>query len=272
MNLKPILIILIFIIISTYGIWGHLIFPEDQKVSESIPKTQVEEPTPVFPSKNAIALIPDIITETDKSTFKSLRYMGQKNREVYDRRAESFITVKAFLYHAVFEDGRITEVRVNPEFEDKESARKEAEKYAKILGQLPSILRRDIQTMDIHKGKESFGGGNFNVLVYTDSADDWEKQDLLEEVFIHEAGHAAMDMFYKETDDWIESQKADGRFISSYAEENPEREDLAESLMFYLAVRYRADRISPELRDSILAAIPNRIKFFDSLNLDMYPY
>ena len=51
----------------------------------------------------------------------------------------------------------------------------------------------------------------------------------------------------------------------------PEREDLAESYLPYFAVRYRRERISQDLTDTILKTIPHRIKYFDDLKLDMHP-
>jgi hypothetical protein len=55
------------------------------------------------------------------------------------------------------------------------------------------------------------------------------------------------------------------------ARKNPQREDVAESFLCYLAVRYRPDRISEADADKILGTIPNRIAYFDVLPLDMYP-
>jgi hypothetical protein len=67
------------------------------------------------------------------------------------------------------------------------------------------------------------------------------------------------------------AQKSDNQFISTYAKDNPTREDIAESYLPYFAVRYRSDRISKSLVRKITQSIPNRIKYFDSLSLDMYP-
>jgi len=49
------------------------------------------------------------------------------------------------------------------------------------------------------------------------------------------------------------------------------REDIAESFLPYLAVRYRSDRISHALADRISEAMPNRIAYFDGIGLAMYP-
>jgi hypothetical protein len=56
-----------------------------------------------------------------------------------------------------------------------------------------------------------------------------------------------------------------------YARDNPAREDVAESVLAWLAVRYRASRITPSLAATIERAIPNRIAYFDSLNLEILP-
>ena len=52
---------------------------------------------------------------------------------------------------------------------------------------------------------------------------------------------------------------------------NPISEDVAESILSWIAVRYRLDRISNEDAETILKTIPNRLKLFDEQNFDMYP-
>ena len=68
------------------------------------------------------------------------------------------------------------------------------------------------------------------------------------------------------------SQEADGVFISDYARDHPDREDIAESILMYFAVRYHPRRLSPEDRWAILTAIPNRLAYFEEQGLDMSPY
>ena len=59
--------------------------------------------------------------------------------------------------------------------------------------------------------------------------------------------------------------------ISKYAKKYPKREDVAESIVPWIAVRYRLDRISNVDAETILKTIPNRLKFFDEQNFDMHP-
>ena len=62
---------------------------------------------------------------------------------------------------------------------------------------------------------------------------------------------------YKEYSNWI-TKKFDG-------------EDVAESILPWIAVRYRLDRISNKDAEIVLKTIPNRLNFFDEQNFDMYP-
>ena len=57
--------------------------------------------------------------------------------------------------------------------------------------------------------------------------------------------------------------------LSTYARDFLNREDLAETLGPYLAVRFRADRISAQLESSVRDTIPNRLKYLDCLPLSM---
>ena len=88
---------------------------------------------------------------------------------------------------------------------------------------------------------------------------------------MHEAVHTSLDAAHASSPGWLAAQAADATFISSYAQDFPTREDIAETFVPYLAVRYRSDRISQSLANTILAAIPNRIAYLDSQSFDMYP-
>ena len=67
------------------------------------------------------------------------------------------------------------------------------------------------------------------------------------------------------------SKKKDKEYISDYAKKFPRSEDVAESILTWIAVRYRSDRISKENNELVLNTIPNRLKFFDEQKFDMYP-
>ena len=224
------------------------------------------------PFSGTIFIDPNIITSEDPTTFEKLYYNGTDARIMYDRRVEDWIEIKPFLFPARYSDGLEIEIQVNPEFGNHKDAQIQATKYAVVIGRLTTELRKDVETVWIHKGLKPFGGGNNNLLIHTDwSAEHYEEQGILEETLVHEASHTSLDSYYSTSPDWINAQERDCNFISTYAEENPEREDIAESYLPYMAIRYRPERISKSLKKKIEQAIPNRIRFFDEKNFNMYP-
>ena len=64
------------------------------------------------------------------------------------------------------------------------------------------------------------------------------------ETLVHEAAHTSLDSAHASAAGWLAAQSADPTFISTYARDFPAREDIAETFVLYLAVRYRSDRIS----------------------------
>lgn len=122
------------------------------------------------------------------------------------------------------------------------------------------------------QGVAPFGGGNNNLVIHTGQADLYERDGILEETLVHEACHASLDGAHSSAADWIAAQKADDSFISTYARDYPQQEDVAESFLCWLAVTYRSDRISEKDADKIKKTIPNRIAYFDRQPLlDMCP-
>ena len=214
----------------------------------------------------------NVIKDTDPSTFISTTFKGQYIRRMFDRRTDSFNYVYAYLFNAEYEKNGLTiEIQVNPEF-SQDVASSYARQYANEIGKLPIALRRDVRTVWIHNGDNPFGGGNNNLLIHVKQGDNYIRDGILEEILIHEACHTSIDS-YKTNINWIDAQKKDNAYISTYAgRECGGREDIAESFLAYFAVTYRKDRITQETYDTIKRIIQNRINFFDSLNLDMFPY
>lgn len=233
------------------------------------PKEEVVKTAPPF--DGTIFLDGDIITENDPTTFQSLEAMGQGNRTMFDRRTNGWENLNPYLFEAKYSDGLQIEMQVNPEFGSQAAAQVEAEKYAEVIGRLSTSLRKDVQTSWIHKGNQPFGGGNNNLLIHVEQADFYVADGILEETLVHEASHTSLDAAHADAEGWRKAQEDDPAFISTYARDNPDREDIAESYLLYLALTYRGDRISQTLKDQIREAIPNRLAYFESLNLDMFP-
>ena len=224
---------------------------------------------PVPPYDGTIFLDPDIITPDDPNAYASLTYTGQGERTVYDRRTESFNTISVYLFDVDYEGGQVIEADVNAEFGNQAAAEAAAERFGTAVGLLPPGLRRDVDQLWIHDGDALFGGGNRSLLLYTDQADAYDAGGILEEALVHEATHTSMDGRYSQLAGWLRAQEGDPTFISTYARDNPDREDMAESYLTYIAVRYRAHRISQDLTDTVRSVMPRRMRFFDRLPIDL---
>ena len=224
------------------------------------------------PDGGTVFVDADIITSSDSSAFESVTYKGRGDRLTFDRRINDWITVNAFLFEVVWNDELSAESVINPEFETIELAEIEAEKYGMLIGQLPYCLRLDIDEIVIHKGTQLFGGGNGGILIHTGQSILYENDGILEETLIHEACHTSLDATHAASEAWIDAQNLDGGFISDYAGEFPDREDIAESFLRWMAVRYRADKISTQYNGFITNTIPNRLTYFDEIDCNLFPF
>ena len=232
------------------------------------------------PYGGTIFVTGNVITSTDKSVYDSLVYKGTDRRTMYDfRNGGAFIEHDPFLYDAYFSDGLVTEIQINSEFSVDQSLL-EAEKYGFSLGQLSKGLRKHVETMWIHKGTESYGGGNNNILVHTGMSKIYESYytgNIIEETLLHEATHTSVDAYvYPDRltngEEWIKAVDKDNCYISDYARDYPYREDLAELMPLYIAVKFFPARIPEDVRNKILSCSINRILYLDSLSLDLDIY
>jgi len=223
------------------------------------------------PFDSTVSTAFDIIQRSDVSSFSCLNYMGRLERQVWDKRVDGEPEINTFLFHAHYSDGTYIKIVLNPEFENVESARLEAKRYTHAIGQLPVILRQGIRYFGIHKGNKGFHAGNEQIIVYSDRASIRIKDDHLEESLFHEAVHASWDEELRLSREWRQAQKIDGRFLTKYAENSPEREDLAETALFAFALLHHPGRIPPVDTQVIESTVPERIEFIGNLFLTDQP-
>ena len=224
------------------------------------------------PFAGTIFIDPDIVTANDPSAFQQATYTGQGTRYVFDRRRNAFVNVYMHLVTAYYSDGSTIEIQINPELGGSNEAIEKANYYGFIIGQIPAFLRKDVKTTTIHAGNQPFGGGNDNLLIHTGKTTDYIASGILEETLIHEAAHTSIDPYFTRNSAWNAAQSADRDYISTYGRDNPYREDLAESILPWIAINYRADRISQSLKSTITSTIPSRLAFFNAQNFDMSPF
>jgi hypothetical protein len=254
MKTRPLLLCAIF------GLSIPLLSAADKK-KESLP-----------PFSGTVFIGKNIIGASDPSSFKELSDDGEAVRKVFDRRTSAWGEAKVWIFKAVYTDrAEPTEIQVNKEFAAVTKAKALALKYAKAVGQLPACLRRDVQSVTIHDGMQLFGGGNRNILIHVRQAEQYEKGGVLEEALFHEATHTSLDADHATAAAWVAAQKADGGFISTYAADNPVREDVAESFLCYFAAKHRRGRVPGDISAKITKAMPARMAYFESQKLDLRP-
>jgi len=254
------------------SIYDNRIFDLELLSKQDYQYKKVELSSP--PYDGTIFISGEIITEADPSTYYSVENYGTETRTVFDRRDDAWLDKAMFIFYANFTDNLQIEVQVNTEFTE-EQAVVEAEKYAFLIGQLPKVLKKDIETVTIHAGVESWGGGNNNILIHTGMTDIYQNESvgsIVEETLIHEAVHTSLDYEIYQTKGWAQAVLNDDQFISTYAQDYPDREDLAEFLLLYIAIKYFPDRINVDTYNNLLSTSLNRVQFLDSLRLDFSIY
>ena len=256
--------------------------PEPEVIEEATPEPDVvggeAAPTVVdqwgeWDHNGTVFLTPDLITSESPSDLVEVTFTGSEERETFDRRVNSFVVSESHIFTANFRCAPDpVEIVVNAEFSD-EQAEGEAQRFAFVLGQMPRGLRGLVHEIWVHDGNEPAGGGNNSILVHSVYAD--ESTNFIEEVFLHEGAHTSLDYDFGGVVDraiWSEAVTSDGSFISGYAEEFPEREDISESYSAFLIwALHRNQGIFSESAAGIEALIPARLQYFESLGSDFGP-
>ena len=235
----------------------------------------VLEHTGEAPYPGTVWVTADILGPSDPTSLGSITYTGRGMREVFDRRVDRWVRVDAYLFEAQFGE-RTVEFQLNPEFGSREAAGMQVDAFAPAIGRLPAVLMSNLREVEINAGEGAFGGNSYNgsILIHTEdrSTMDALRGGFLEEAFLHEAAHASLDPLHADAPGWRAAQQADRAFISEYAQDFPDREDIAESILPYFAVRYRPDRLTAAQRWLMTMTTPNRIAYFDDQDFDMSPY
>ena len=225
--------------------------------------------------------LPNLITSSDYTIYSTSSYQGIETRLFYDKSIPDFINYPAHIYKVNFGDDLSIDFEIYTEFTQEEAGNIE-QKYAPLIGQLGKDLRRNIKSFEFLKGEEVASAQRSDDLNYANITfhTDWLTNlvetrpdgDKTEELLIHESAHLSIDPYVYGQQGWTDAVNLDGNFLSTYAKDNPDSEDVAETFQAYIAVKFFPDRISNSLRDTILSVCLNRFKYFDSLNLDLSIY
>ena len=224
----------------------------------------------------------DIINKKDPSNFINLSFLEKKNVMGYDVRTLSNKYTKdgwgrssftVFVFNATFENSKDILINVNDEFKTDKKAKKQAIKWAKIYGQMPNFLKKNVKEITIHKGNAGWAGGQGTIVIHTGYLTN-ENKKYAEELMFHELTHASLDWWWGGSvneEKWKNAVNTDKYYISEYAWELPGNEDLAETVLWWYASRCKVDRISKKNNEKVNKFLTNRFKYLDDQNYETYP-
>lgn len=212
----------------------------------------------------------DLITTDDPSAFVCAAYLGQGPEEFLPASKDGgYERVQdAYLYRAKFSDGTVIDMRVHSEIGSQADADAELDRYLVPLGQLPTVLRRNIGRFAVRLGDNtataSQGEG---MMLQAGNAAVRLADNRLEETLFHESVHTSLDSTYsyQRSQEWMDAQAADSQWLTEYGRENPDSEDLAETALYALAVLHHPQRLPAGMADEVSNRIPNRLKFIEQI-------
>jgi len=222
---------------------------------------------PFLSPDGAVFIAPETIVESDPSTLQSVNFSVSETRTIPDNRVNNDVLRDVNVYDAVFANGQRIEMVVNAEIAPLLVAEEKVRYYANILGQLDPMIVEGVETVWINAGMATLTGPPGGIVVHTGFVeDDLFPRGVVEEVMAHEAVHATLDAIYLRSAVWAQAQKADVTFVTEYARDFPETEDLAESYGAYLIVKKDSPSRAAFV-ESLRNGIPERLVFFQTLGL-----
>ncbi len=221
---------------------------------------------PIFPN-SVVSNDLDFITKEDAHAFACLIFSGRESREMPGNPSDEILVDRTFIFTAQFKDRADLEIWAHPDFDTVENAQKHVEMIVEPLGRLPSFMRQRLAHVVLHEGDEAAFGedkGHFFVL-YSENVKKRIRSHDIEETIFHESVHATLDNDYLKSADWIEAQKSDAAYITRYAAEQPDKEDMAESALFAYTILYHPGRLPGGVERQVKTLMPNRLAYFSAL-------
>jgi len=244
----------------------------------------------------------DLLEETSPSALDEIDYRGVETHQLRDRRAGdnvNWIDHPYHTYHIAYADEDTMAMYVNVDI-DKETADAIVFEVSYFYGQLPLILRKPLNFVTVHPGNRNIllspDGYMFHLGYYQQS------NGSMQHFLVHEIAHISLDwaqalnfpgtgnktLYYEHSNNpiaestWLEAARLDGGFITQYARNNPfvgpdpdngyeGGEDMADTLVFYIASRISTERYHPKLRALWETALGHRFAILDTLDFSIPP-
>lgn len=209
-------------------------------------------------------LIPNLINDSDPSMFENVSFIGMTEQDMWDPKVLKKKKRNTYHFKSFYSNGHTMDVYVSDHIKSKDSAQHEAQKYSLIYGRLHTLLIKETIYLHLQNfdGNLSANPKKHGVNIFLNRAEKHIKNDCLEEILMHEACHAAIDYKHKNLTEWKAAQLQDHIFINKYGFDNPEREDLATTIIAWYAVDKVPNRIPKEMLKEIKDAIPSRLNYF----------
>lgn len=222
---------------------------------------------PLFPN-SVVSNDIDFITTSDPAVPGCLRYLGQATQEMAGALdTDELMAPDVHTFEVTFADQSRVGLWVHPSVGTREEAEVVAVLLIGPLGRLPAVMRQRLSHVVIHSGDESAFAehlGHF-FAVYADNVRARISTHDLEETVFHESVHATLEADWAQSDEWRQAQAADGGFITEYAAELPELEDLPESALFAFTYLRHPERLPPEVARGVEAIMPARLAVFETI-------
>ncbi len=217
---------------------------------------------PIYPNSVASNDLDFILTDDPGACWTMSEREGGRT-EMYDPRRDTLFVEGALHFNVTFPDQQIR-INLHPDVGDPQQRAMEA---AASLSRLPTKMRNELRYVNILDGDGtalSEDLGRFFTLYGGLMERRLAEHDLDETVF-HESAHVALDPLLTRDPDWKSNQIADGEFITQYAADNPDKEDIAESALFAWTMFYHPGRLTDDVEARVRDIMPNRLEYFSNM-------
>ena len=244
------------------------------------------EAKPIFSDEKMSEFEKNIIKKTDPTSFLKLEFIGRKNLKIEENDPLNLILYEnVYIYRAFYKNNHKITLRLHPKFNEKK-ANGVAYDLSYAIGQLPYFLTKSYNRANIFKNKiysiddkgkkiPAAAKAAPNGTLIIDVTDDFSNpsKPYFQETLLHEAGHFVFRAI-SYSEDFKFTRNQDSKFISKYATANID-EDLAESVVAWVGLRCKSERIKKTHFKKVSEGIKNRLKFIDNYAnnkaVDTYP-
>ena len=209
----------------------------------------------------------DIITHRDPSAFASIDSLGKHERMALWSDGVRRPTGNWYnVFDARYVDDTTVRLWISIDFP--RGSVGVATEYGALIGRTPTFLRTHFEDFVLRPDGAIAANGKsgpyFHHVVYWSETTGAQRASF-EEIMIHEQAHIQPTLESIESSDaWRAAQEADTEFASYYARSRPDAEDIAETMILYVASRHRRDRIGEVNAVAIEEALAHRFAILDA--------